>query len=122
MRLLVVLLVLMATTKVATLEWLHRAASDDVIVSAYRPRALEACAVQGQRLTPAVDTKSWTTDTAIHLEIGRRGKSVAVWQVNDPAWTERFRNPYLHLDSQGASGRVRCAYDIVNGQASAKRG
>ena len=121
MRLLVVILALLAAGKVATLQWLHRAASDDVIVSAYRPRALDACANEARRLSPPVDAASWAADTTIRLEIGRRGRGVRVWQVDDPAWPERFRNPYLHLESHSARAHVRCEYDIVNGTAAAGR-
>jgi hypothetical protein len=121
MRLLVVILTLLAAGKVATLQWLHRAASDDVIISAYRPRALDACAFETRRLSPPAEAATWSGDTAIRLEIGRRTRGVAVWQVDDPNWPERFRNPYLHLETLGARQRVRCEYDIVNGTAAATR-
>lgn len=121
MRLLVVILALLATGKVVTLQWLHRAASDDVIIAAYRPRALDACAIEARRLTPPVDATAWAGETAIHLEIGRRGRGVRVWQVDDPSWAERFRNPFLHLETRGTPAHVRCAYDIVNGTAAAAR-
>jgi hypothetical protein len=121
MRLLVVILALCAAGKVATLQWLHRAASDDVIISAYRPRALDACASETKRLSPPVETTTWSADTPIRLEIGRRMRGVAVWQVDDPGWPERFRNPYLHLETTGARPRVRCEYDIVNGTAATSR-
>jgi hypothetical protein len=121
MRLLVVILTLMAAGKVATLQWLHRAASDDVIISAYRPRALDACAAEGRRLTPPIDAAAWSAETSIRLEIGRRTRGVAVWQVDNPGWHERFRNPYLQLEAHGARAQVRCEYDIVNGTAAANR-
>ncbi len=121
MRLLVVILALLAAGKVATLQWLHRTASDDVIISAYRPRALDACALQSRRLSPPVEAAAWVAETPIRLEIGRRSQRVRVWQVDDPAWPERFRNPYLHLEAQSATARIHCEYDIVNGTAAASR-
>jgi hypothetical protein len=121
MRLLVVILALCAAGKVATLQWLHRAASDEVIISAYRPRALDACASESRRQSSPAETLAWSADTPIRLEIGRRMRGVAVWQVDDPNWPERFRNPYLHLETAGSRPRVRCEYDIVNGTAATNR-
>jgi hypothetical protein len=121
MRLLVVILAFCAAGKVATLQWLHRAASDEVIISAYRPRALDACASETKRLSLPAETIAWSHDTPIRLEIGRRMRGVAVWQVDDPSWPERFRNPYLHLETTGARQRLRCEYDIVNGTAATTR-
>jgi hypothetical protein len=121
MRLLVVILTLCAVAKVATLQWLHRAASDDVIISAYRPRALDACASEARRVALPTETAAWSADTPIRLEIGRRMRGVAVWQVDNSNWPERFRNPYLHLETVGSRPRVRCEYDIVNGTAATSR-
>jgi hypothetical protein len=121
MRKLAVLLILLATAKVATLQWLHRSAADDVIIAAYRPRALDACAGDARRLQPAVAGQVWGPDTAVRLEIGRRLRDVYVWQVDNPAWSERYRNPYLHLQPAGPEPRLRCEYDIVNGTAAVSR-
>lgn len=121
MRLLVVILALLAAGKVTTLQWLHRSASDEVIISAYRPRALDACAAEARRLSPPVEPAAWIADTQIRLEIGRRSHRVRVWQVDDASWPERFRNPYLHLEARSTIAHVRCEYDIVNGTAAASR-
>ena len=119
MRTLVVILVLMAAGKVATVQWLHRTTTDDVIVNAYRPRALDACSLDAQRLDVAGRPAPWTAETPIRLEIGTRAVRLQVWQVDHPAWAQRFRNPYLQLETGQAAARVRCAYDILNGTAVA---
>ncbi len=121
MRTLIVFLVLAAFAKVATVQWLHRAASDEVIIAAYRPRALDACASDARRLKLPSDGAVWGQDTPISLEIGRRLRGIYVWQVDKPAWSERYRNPYLQLEARGPETRFRCEYDIVNGTAAVSR-
>jgi hypothetical protein len=121
MRFFVVILIVLAGGKVAALQWLHRAASDDVIVSAYRPRALDACATEAKRLSVSTDDQIWAQDLSLRLEIGRRQNRVYFWQVDRPTWSERFRNPYLHLEAGAGQTRVRCEYDIVNGTAAPTR-
>ena len=120
MRTLVILLALLATGKVAAMQWLYRSASDDVIVNAYRPRALDACGRDARRAF-GVDTSAWPTDTPIRLEIGRRTAGVHLWQVDDPAWSQSYRNPYLHLTSGTPGIKIHCAYDVVRGTAAASK-
>ena len=120
MRTLAIFLVVLAMAKVATVHWLYRAASDDVIVSAYRPRALEACGRDGRRVF-GLDAAAWAQPTQIHLEIGKRGGDVQLWQVDDPAWPQRWRNPYLHLTVATAGVQFQCAYDVVGGTAATSK-
>lgn len=122
MRILVILLMLLAAGKVATLNWLHRAASDEVIINAYRPRAMDACSRDAHRLgLTAAGEKAWLVDPAIRLEIGKPLPSVFLWQVDQPAWITSYRNPYLHLSTGPATARMRCEYDVVNDTAAASR-
>ena len=120
MRTFVIILALCAAGKVATLNWLHRAASDDVIVNAYRPRALEACGRDARRAY-GLDPTAWTHATPIQLEIGKRGGDIYVWQVDHPKWTQLFRNPYLHLTAAAPGFSIHCAYDVVGGIAVASK-
>lgn len=120
MRSLVIILALLATGKVATLNWLHRTAADDIIVDAYRPRALEACGRDARRAF-GLDAAAWSPDTPIRLDIGRRGSGVYLWQVDHPTWSQIFRNPYLHLTATTASIKVHCDYDVVHGTAAASK-
>lgn len=120
MRTLVIILALLAIGKVATVEWLYRSASDDVIVNAYRPRALEACGRDARRAF-GLDVAAWSLQTPVRLEIGSRGGSIRIWQVEHPGWAQRFRNPYLHLTAGAPGVQVHCTYDVVGGSVLASK-
>jgi hypothetical protein len=120
MRILALFLALLAVGKIAFVQWLYQNASDEVIVSAYRPRALDACSRDAQRLF-GLDSAAWSKGTPIKLEIGKRNSPIHIWQINDPAWTERYRNPYLHLTVQATGLQVQCMYDVVSGQAATSK-
>jgi hypothetical protein len=120
MRTLALFLVVVAMTKVTAVQWLYRSASDDVIVNAYRPRALEACGRDGRRVL-GLDASIWAQPTQIHLEIGQRVSGVQLWQVDDPAWPQRWRNPFLHLTAGANGAQYQCIYDVMGGTASASK-
>jgi hypothetical protein len=115
MRILALFLALLAIGKIAVVQTLYRSASDDVIVNAYRPRAIDACSRDAQRQF-GLDAAAWSRETSIKMEIGRRSNSpIYIWQINHPAWSERYRNPYLHLATQAPGFNVTCVYDVVSG-------
>ena len=120
MKSLAIFLAILAMAKVTTLQWLHRSASDDVIVNAYRPRALEACGRDARRVF-GLDASIWAQATQIHLEIGQRVNTVQLWQVDDPAWPQRWRNPFLHLTAGTNGAQYQCVYDVMAGTASASK-
>lgn len=120
MRIVALLLACLAIGKIAVVQWLYKSASDEVIVSAYRPRALDACGRDAQRQF-GLDTAAWLKGTPIRLEIGKPNGQIHIWQVNDPAWSERYRNPYLYLTAQVTGLQVACMYDVVSGTASSKK-
>lgn len=120
MRILALFLAILAIGKIAVVQWLHQSASDDVIVSAYRPRALDACGRDAQRLY-GLDVAAWTKATPITLEIGKRSSPIHIWQINHPGWSERYRNPYLHLSAQATGLQIGCVYDVVSGTAAASK-
>ena len=121
MRMLAILLALIAGGKVLTLEWLHRTASDEAIVAAYAPRALDACTRDARHRALPVEPSGWASTSAMHVEIGRRDSGVALWQVDDPAWIKRFRSPYLHLIASTAGHTFDCAFDVLAGTAVARK-
>lgn len=120
MRILMILLALLATGKVITLQWLHRSVSDDIIVSTWGPRALEACGRDARRVY-GLDAGAWPPDTAVRLEIGRGSTAVKLWQVDDPAWNERYRKPYLRLVAGLPGQQVTCSYDMSKGTATTSK-
>ena len=120
MKTLIVLLALFAATKVGVKEWLYRSATDDVIVSAYRMRAADACTKTELSRKAGASDKSWSDGARAHVSIGNVTEKVYVWQTEHEAWMKRIRNPYLTLVLEKSAGGVRCDYDIVNGLATAR--
>lgn len=120
MRTLVIILMLMAAGKVLAVEYLHRAAGDELVVNAYRTRALETCSREARR--KGLATANWKADTPITLEIGNRGAAAFVWQVDNPAWSQRFRHPYLHVTGDQGGQPVQCLFDVIAGSAAVGRG
>ena len=93
MRILAIILTVFALAKLGTVQWLHRAASDDMIVSAYKLRALEACQMASKRLALGVSDKVWAAEMAVRVEIGHRKNGIYIWQVDRPEWAPRSRSP-----------------------------
>ncbi len=120
MRTLIVLLALFAAAKVGVKEWLYRSATDDVIVSAYRQRAADACTKTEPSKKAGFSDKTWSDRANALLSIGNTAVPVYVWQTDHEAWAKKFRNPYLTLVLEKSAGGVRCDYDIVNGVATAR--
>jgi hypothetical protein len=120
MRALVFFLTLLAVAKVGYHEWMYRQATNDVIVSAYRDRAIAACQkdAKGQALATA---NSWTRPASVSLVIGKSNLNVYFWQVDHAMWSARFKNPYLFVKAGDRSGSVYCEFDIVHGAATVFR-
>ncbi len=117
MRKIIVILILLAIGKIGLQEYLYRDATRDVIVSAYRQRAISACAGLGAVHAPALPTAAWIKPDAIGLAIGKNSVDVHIWQIDDPAWQARYRNPYLIVIPTGSNNSIGCEYDIVNNSA-----
>ena len=119
MKALVFFLVLLAGLKVGYHEYMFRTATNEVIISAYRDRAISACQrdAKGQALAPAA---AWAKSQSVRLIIGKQNLDVYVWQVDHTMWSARFRNPYLFL-AAGDKPKVFCEFDIVHGAASVFR-
>lgn len=120
MKAVVALLALLAALKIAYQEYLMRAAANDIIVAAYRERAVAACQrdVRGlQIVQPGV----WSRPSQIRLVIGKSNLDVYIWQVDHALWNARYRNPYLFLAAGDRPNRIFCEYDIVGGAASVYR-
>ena len=120
MRALVVLLMLLAAAKVGYNEYLFRTATNDIIISAYRDRAIAACQrdAKGQS---AIASGAWTRPQNIRLVIGKSNLDVYFWQVDHALWSARFKNPYLFVTAADSPSRVYCEFDIVHGAATVFR-
>lgn len=103
----------MAAAKIGTIEYLQRAATRDVIVTAYASQAVSACQ-KATRVDILKPGPSWGTPAGVRVEIGNRQTPVALWQVDHQDWQARFRRTYLVLDAAGA----RCHFDVNLGTAT----
>lgn len=120
MRAVVVLLILLAAGKVGYNEYLYRSATNDIIITAYRDRAIAACQ-RDSRGQGAASPAAWTKPQNIKLVIGKSNLDVYFWQVDHALWSARFRNPYLFVTATEAPSRVYCEFDIVHGAATVYR-
>lgn len=117
MKIVVVLLALLAAIKVGHQEYMLRTAAQEIIIAAYRERAITAC----QKDARAPHVAAWARPSQIKLVIGKSNLDVYIWQVDHTLWNARFRNPYLFLATGDRPNRVFCEYDIVHGAASVFR-
>ena len=120
MRILVVVLVLLAAAKIGTQEYLIAAAKSEIIIQAYRDRAVGACkeAARAKRLEVPTALES-TRD--VRLVIGKGSLDVALWQVDHALWQSRYKSPYLLFTLSEKPSRVYCEFDITQGSAAVIR-
>jgi hypothetical protein len=121
MKAIVILLALRAAAKLGYQEYLFRGATRDALIGAYREHAVQACQKDARSQTLGVGPQAWSNPKAIRLVIGKSSIDVYPWQVDDPLWNARYRNPYLLLTASQRSATVACEYDIVNAAASLSR-
>jgi hypothetical protein len=117
MKPLLVFLALLATAKIVHHEYLFRTSTRDVIINAYKERALQACQKDALGSMLGVSPQSWTTPNSISLTIGKRNLDVQLWQVDNSMWNARYRNPYLVVSTGQRAATTYCEYDIVNSAA-----
>lgn len=137
MRLLVLVLAALAGFKIWASNHLYRQAAEDVIIAAYRDRAIAACQrdTLAQPAAPAQASgggpllvSSWARPAAIRVVIGKPGLAVAVWDTEHADWRARYKQAFLMLEPAGAATETRaearsaCAYDITANHASLVRG
>lgn len=120
MKAVVFFLVLLASVKIGYHEFMFRTATNEVIVAAYRDRAITACQrdAKGQSLVPAA---AWAKPKSVKLVIGKQNLDVYLWQFDHTMWSARFKNPYLFLSASDKPAKVFCEFDIVHGAASVYR-
>jgi hypothetical protein len=57
----------------------------------------------------------------IELSAGNRSARVNLWDVDNPRWNVRFRNPHLLLAPGDRHAGLFCAFDVVTGEAELQR-
>jgi hypothetical protein len=114
-------LVMLAGLKVWFQDHAYRTAMGEAVVEAYRERAIEVCRKSAtKRVAGTRDdrTSAWGSASAAEAVIGNPDIDVAMWDTQNPLWSQRFRDPHLILTaSQGGIGE-RCAYDVREGGAT----
>lgn len=121
MKFIVMVLAALAVAKVGMHEYFVRSATSEVIVLAYKDRAIAACQREASSGTPGT-ADVWSSPDKITLAIGKSSLPVYFWQVDHALWNARYKNPYLYLSAGGApSSDTQCEFDVVAGRASITR-
>jgi hypothetical protein len=121
MKAVVFFLALLAALKLGHQEYLYRTATSDVIIGAYRERAVQACQRDGRGTSYGLAAHAWANPESIRLVIGKSNLDVRLWQIDHQLWNAKFRNPYLVLTAPSRSGSIYCEYDVVHAAASLYR-
>ncbi|MGF1650239.1 MAG: hypothetical protein ACFCUN_07300 [Hyphomicrobiaceae bacterium] len=116
-RAIVAALAVLACIKLGSHVYLYRATTENVIVSAYQARAIEACAREGSRDNLRIPTAAWSDARDISLAIGKRTIDVSFWQVTHELWDARFRSAYLRVIAPAAAATIVCEYDVLRDAA-----
>lgn len=117
MRVFVFVLLLLVAAKVGTQQYLVSTAKDEIIIAAYRERAVSACR-EAARTTHLELASSWTPPRAMSIVVGKSTLDVALWQIDNALWETRYKTPYLLLPMQDAPKPVYCQFNIAHGAAS----
>lgn len=114
-------LAILVAAKLGYQELMYRSATGEIIATAYRERAINACQ-RDAKAFPLASGIAWEKTANIKVVIGKGGLDVYLWQVDSALWNARYKNPYLFLTPAAGSGpRVYCEFDIVNGSAAIYR-
>ncbi|HML30947.1 MAG TPA: hypothetical protein PKE16_19310 [Hyphomicrobium sp.] len=112
-------LILLTVGKVWFQDHTYRAAMNDAVVEAYRERAIEVCrrlALKRGSGAREDGVYAWGPASNAEAVIGNPDVEVAIWDTQNPLWSQRFRDPQLVLTSANSS--ARCAYDVRQGSAT----
>lgn len=121
MRLVVMALALLAGLKIWTTDRMYRSAAEEALVAAYRDRATVACQKDAARdlrgAAAAAIPALWAQPAAVRLMFGKPRLDVAIWDVDNPLWAQRYKRPFLVLTSNDKGTASVCTYDVMAGLA-----
>ncbi|MGE0768787.1 MAG: hypothetical protein AB7L90_20285 [Hyphomicrobiaceae bacterium] len=117
MRIFVFVLLLLVAAKVGTQQYLVSTAKDEIIVAAYRERAVSACR-DAARSTRLELSSTWSPPREMRVVVGKGTLDIALWQVDNVLWETRYKTPYLLFPMQDAPKPVYCQFNIAHGAAS----
>jgi hypothetical protein len=121
MRALVFILALLAAAKFGAQEYMFHNAATDVIVTAYKARAIDACQKDPKAIAFGLNNGAWMAPSALRLVIGKASLDVYPWQFDHGAWNARYRNPYLFVTVAQSNMRAVCEYDIVQNATTVQK-
>ena len=81
MRGIVLIVGLLAATKVGYQEYAERSALTEVLLNTYRQDATESCRREAQQRNFRMPDWAWSAPKDIHISIGRSGDSEPYWQL-----------------------------------------
>jgi len=117
MRVFVFVLLLLVAAKVRTQQYLASTAKDELIVAAYRDRAVAACR-NAARNTLLELSNAWTPPREMRVVIGKGTLDVGLWQIDSALWEARYRTPYLVFPILESPKPIYCQFNIAQGAAS----
>jgi hypothetical protein len=117
MKAAVLFLALLAAIKVAWHEHTLRVLASEMIVVAYKDRAIAAC----QRNSKGIAASGpWAGAAEVRLVIASEGERL-FWPLETVLTGGAPLNARLQLAAGEPDARIFCAYDIVQGSASVRR-
>lgn len=121
MRGLVLLVGLLAASKVGYQEYAERATLTEVLLNTYRQDASEACRREARQRNFRMPDWAWSSPKDIHISIGRSSDSEPYWQLGSALLSPASRDPFVVLVADQDPFEIVCDYDIVRQQASINR-
>ena len=118
LRIIVILVAGLAGLKVWAQDRYYRNIVHEALISAYQERAAATCQKEALRTQRSKPANPWS---APRIVIGGHHVKVDLWDIDNPLWEVRYRHPNLVLKA-GASGDVRCSYDLTAGIAAIANG
>lgn len=115
LRSMLMLAAVMAGAKVWASDRFHRAIYSDAIIAAYGEKARVTCQREVVRQAPAAYASLKLTPSGV--VIGSPNVRVAFWDIDNPLWEVRYRNPHVMLTAEPLTD-LNCAFDVTVGLAS----
>ena len=130
MRVILLILFALAIGKVATQSYIRQDSAKTTIINAYREHALAACRQHLSRASGSVGATQdrgsqayrpdHNTSVSVDLIIGNSNLDVRLWQTSHSHWSARYRDPFIVVKTNSASGLSVCQYDINHGTVQAR--
>jgi hypothetical protein len=121
MRGIVLIVGLLAATKVGYQEYAERSALTEVLLNTYRQDATESCRREAQQRNFRMPDWAWSAPKDIHISIGRSGDSEPYWQLGSALMSTAPRDPFVVLVADKDPFEIVCDYDIVRQLATINR-